>query len=113
MQYTRSIYYSVLFLENEVFGHPTKRILPTAFFHTVLQNFFVAEVCLQQTSLALHSPAQSDLQTGDVKKVKEQASPSSLYQVGSTRTEEALKALVRGDTIVGVPCQRRKEGMMK
>ncbi len=67
----------------------------------MLQNFCVAEVCLQQTSLALHSPAQSDLQTGDVKKVKEQASPSSLYQVGSTRTEEALKALVRGDTIVG------------
>ncbi len=74
--------------------------------------YCVAEVCLQPASLALHSPAQSDLQTGDAKKVKEQASPSSLYQVGSTRTEEALKALVRGDTIVGVLCRRRKEGMI-
>ncbi len=69
--------------------------------------YCVAEVCLQPASLALHSPAQSDLLTGDAKKVKEQASPSSLYEVGSTRTEEALKALVRGDTIVGVPCRRR------
>lgn len=36
-----------------------------------------------------------------------------MYQVGSNITEEALKALVRGDPIVGEPCRRRKEGMVK
>lgn len=89
----------------------TQLIWPSAFFfHTVLQGH---RVCLQSASLALRSLAQCWLHTGDVKKVKESAPPRSMYQVGSTRTEEALKALVRGDTIVGVPCRRREEGMMK
>lgn len=72
-----------------------------------------SQVCLQLTSLAPHNLAHHGLQTADVDKVKEQAPPSSLYQVGSTRTEEALKALVRRDIIVGVPCRSREEGMMK
>lgn len=44
---------------------------------------------------------------------EEQAPWVTMYQVGSNKTEEALKALVRGDAIVEGPCRRRKEGMVK